>query len=43
MGFFFLGYDATYYAAVGELYVLGNPIPVDEETCVFSLHISDSL
>ena len=43
MGFFLLGYDITYYAAVGDLAVLGKFVPVDEETCACALNISDSL
>ena len=43
MGLFILGSDITYYAAVGELAVLRNLVPVDEETHVCDLDISDSL
>ena len=43
MGFFILGYDVAYYADIGDLDILGNLVPVDEETCFCSLDISDSL
>ena len=43
MGFFLLGYDVAYYAAVCDLAVLENLVHMDEETCVCDLDISDSL
>ena len=43
MVFFILGSDMTSYAAVGDLAILGNLVPVDEETCVNTLDIYDSL
>ena len=43
MGFFLLVSDVAYYVAVGDLAILGDLIPVDEETCVCALDISDSL
>ena len=42
-GFFLLWSDVAYYAAVGELSVLGNLVTVDEETRICSLDIFDSL
>ena len=38
-----MGSDVTYYAAVGDLAVLVNLMPVYEETCVRYLDVSDSL
>ena len=43
VGFFLMGYDIAYSAAVGNLAVLGKLVFLDEETCVCSLDISDSL
>ena len=43
MGFFIQGYDVAYYADVGDLAILGNLVPVDEETYVCALDISDYL
>ena len=43
VGFFLLGSDVAYYAAVGYLALLGNLVLVGEGTCVCSLDISDSL
>ena len=43
MRFLILGYDITYYAAVDDLAVLGNLMPVNEEKYVCALDISDSL
>ena len=43
VGFFLLGSDVAYYAAIGDIAVLGNLMPVDKETCVCFLDVSDSL
>ena len=43
MSFFVLGPDIKYYADVGDLAVLGNLVPMDEETRVGAIDISDSL
>ena len=39
MGFFILGSDIAYYTAVVDLAVLGDLVPVDEETRVCALDI----
>ena len=41
-GLFIMGYDVTNYVTVGNLYVWGNLMSVDEETRVFSLNIYDT-
>ena len=43
MDFFLLVSDIAYYAAVGNLDVLGNLVTVDEEICIFALNIYDYL
>ena len=43
VGFFLLGSDVAYYAAVGYLALLGNLVLVGEETCVYYLNILYSL
>ena len=43
VGFFLLGSDVANYATVGELFVLGHLVSVNEETCVFFLNIFDTL
>ena len=43
MGFFILGSNVAYSAAVGDLTVLGNLVTAYEERCLCSLDISDSL
>ena len=43
MGFFIMGSYVAYYAAVGDLAVLSNLVPMYEVTCVCYLDASDSL
>ena len=43
MGFCLLVSEIIYYEDVGYLAVFGNLRPVDEETCVCALDISDNL
>ena len=43
VGFFLMGYDISYYAAVDDIAVLGNLVTVDEEKRVCVLDIYDYL
>ena len=43
MIFFLLGSNVAYYETVDDISVLDNLVPVDKETCICSLDISDSL
>ena len=38
-----MGSDVATYVLVGDLSVLGNFVSMYEETCVFTLNVSDSL
>ena len=43
VSFLLLGSDVAYYTVVCDISVLGNLLLADEEACVCSLDISDSL